>query len=388
MGGNTVELAKRVAELLSEKLAREAEVISRAPGRVNIIGEHTDYNDGFVMPIATNLATYVAAAPREDDTVRVYCGTANEALEFSLDDPRPRGDGHWQDYLAGVAWSLSLEHISLRGVDAALLTDVPIGSGLSSSAALEVSWALALMAAAGLEPLEPRRLALVCQRAENDFVGMKCGIMDQMASVLGQRDHAILLDCWTLDYQHVPLPADKLSVVVMDTGKPRQLVDSEYNLRRQQCEKAAEILGVRALRDADMEMLMDHQEDMDEVVFRRARHVICENERVFEAAQALREGDFERVGRVLNESHASLKEDYEVSCPELDLICEIARQQPSCYGARLVGAGFGGCAMALVCAGEEESFGAAVKSAYDARSGYNSNIIPVHADEGAKLMRA
>lgn len=383
-----MELFEEAARILYDQLGCKAEVFSRAPGRVNIIGEHTDYNDGFVMPIATHLATYFAAAPRGDDTVRVYCGTAGEAVEFSLEELPRRGDGHWQDYLAGIAWSLAAEGLSLCGVDAALLTDVPIGSGLSSSAALEVSWAMVLIAAAGTEPLEPRRLALACQRAENDYVGMNCGVMDQMASVLGQRNQAILLDCWTLDYQHVPLPADQLSVVVMDTGKPRQLVDSEYNLRRQQCEQAAEILGVRALRDADMEMLMEHQEDMDEVIFRRARHVICENERVFEAAEALRAGDFEKVGRVLNESHASLREDYEVSCPELDLICEIAREQPSCYGARLVGAGFGGCAMALVRAGEEESFGAAVKRTYDVRSGYQSRIIPVRADDGARAWHA
>ncbi|MCX7597710.1 MAG: galactokinase [Armatimonadetes bacterium] len=380
-------MTQKAAQFLREKLGREAEILSRAPGRVNIIGEHTDYNDGFVMPIATDLATYFAAAPRDDDTVRVYCGTARELVEFSLKTLPRRGDGHLQDYLAGVAWSLGMEGISFRGVDAALITDVPIGSGLSSSAALEVSWALVLMAAAEAEPMEPRKLALACQRAENDFVGMKCGVMDQMASVLGRRDQAILLDCWTLDYQHVPLPADRLAVVVMDTGKPRQLVDSEYNLRRQQCEKAAQLLGVRALRDADMEMLMERAENMDEVIFRRARHVICENERVFECAQALRDADFQTVGRVLNESHASLKEDYEVSCPELDLICELAREQPSCYGARLVGAGFGGCAMALVRSGDEESFGAAVKSAYDARSAYQSRIIPVHADSGAGSFR-
>ena len=381
-----MQAAERAAKLLKEKLGREAEVVSRAPGRVNIIGEHTDYNDGFVMPIATNLATYTAAAPRHDRTVRVYCGTAKETVEFSLDDLHPRGGGHWQDYLAGVAWSLCMEGLSLRGVDAAVVTDVPIGSGLSSSAALEVSWALALLATAGVEDIEPRKLARACQRAENDFVGMKCGIMDQIASVLGRRDHAILLDCWTLDYEAVPMPAEELSVVVMDTGKPRQLVESEYNLRRQQCEKAAEILGVRALRDADMEMLMECQDEMDEVVFRRARHVICENERVFEAAQALREENFHTVGRVLNESHTSLREDYEVSCAELDLICEIAREHGACYGARLVGAGFGGCAMALVRAGQEEDFAAAVKGAYDARSEYRSRIIAVHAAEGAGLV--
>jgi galactokinase len=381
-----MSLTDRAADLLRQRYGREAEVLSRAPGRVNVIGEHTDYNDGFVMPIATDLATYTAAAPRDDRTVRVFSDTTGEAAELSLDALTPRGAGHWTDYLAGVAWSLGLEGMALVGMDAAIVSDVPLGSGVSSSAAVEVSWALAMLAAAALDAPESRRLALLCQRAENDFVGMKCGVMDQMASVLGQRDHATLIDCWTLDFDAVPLPSDQLAVIVMDTGKPRQLVDSEYNTRRAQCEKAAKSLGVRALRDADMEILMELEERMDEVVFRRARHVITENERVFEAAQALRDGQFDRVGRVINEGHASLAEDYEVSCPELDLICEIAREQEGCYGARLVGAGFGGCAMALVRAGVEEAFGAAVKAAYDARADYTSRIIAVRAAEGARLV--
>jgi galactokinase len=381
-----MDYVKHAVQLLEAKYQREAEVTSRAPGRVNIIGEHTDYNDGFVMPIATDLATYTSAAPRDDRLVRVFSATMGEAAEFSLDDLQPKGGGHWADYLQGVAWSLALDGHELAGADAAIVSDVPAGSGMSSSAALEVSWALAILGATGHRHPDKRALALACQLAENEFVGMKCGIMDQLASILGERDQAVLLDCWTLESETVPLPSIDLAVMVMDTGKPRTLVGSEYNLRRSQCEEAAAILGVRALRDATMEDLEEARERMSEVAYRRARHVICENERVFETADALREADYEHVGDMLNQSHASLAEDYEVSVAELDLVCEIARAREGCYGARLVGAGFGGCAMALVRAKAAEVFAAEVKAEYDRRAEYVSRIFAVSADEGAGLV--
>ncbi|MCD6350888.1 MAG: galactokinase [Armatimonadetes bacterium] len=381
-----MKLDRQACDELLTHFERLAAGVARAPGRVNIIGEHTDYNDGFVMPIATDLATFTAFAPRDDRTVRAWSSATGEAVEFTLDDLSPRGGGHWSDYLRGVAWSLQDEEgLALRGLDAALVSDVPLGSGLSSSAALEVSWALALLAAAGAE-LDRRRLALACQRAENDFVGMKCGVMDQLASVLGEEGQAVLLDCWTLRHELVPLPGDEVAVVVMDTGKPRALVDSEYNLRRAQCEEAAQALGVRALRDATMEDLEEAREKLSDVVYRRARHVITENERVFEVAEALEDGDFERAGELINQGHFSLARDYEVSCAELDLICEIARAQDGCYGARLVGAGFGGCAMALVAAGATEEFAKAVKSEYDQRADYISRVLVVTAAEGAGLL--
>lgn len=378
------DLAEHSRRLFADKYGRDAEFVARAPGRVNIIGEHTDYNDGFVMPIATDLATYTAAAIGDRGAVTVYSEVMDETAEFSLDDLMPRG-GHWSDYLRGVCWSLQEEGLELRGLDAVIVSDVPPGSGVSSSAAVEVSWALAMLAAIG-EQLPPPVVARVCQRAENEFVGMKCGIMDQMASVLGRRNQAVLLDCWTLGYELVPLPAELVCVVVMDTGKPRALVDSEYNLRRAQCEEAAHALGVRALRDATMEDLEAVADNLDETVYRRARHVITENERVFEVAEALRDNDFARAGELLNQSHLSLAEDYEVSCPELDLICEIARWQDGCYGARLVGAGFGGCAMALVDASLAAPFARAVKREYDARAGYQSTVFAVAASDGAGLV--
>ncbi len=375
----------RAHDLVVDRFGTRPAYVARAPGRVNIIGEHTDYNDGFVMPIATDLATWTAAAPRDDRLVRVYSETMNAAAEFSLDSLARRGD--WTDYLQGVAWALSQEGISLRGLDAAIVSTVPPGSGVSSSAALEVSWALAMLSTADAQ-LDPKRLALICQRAENEFVGMKCGVMDQLASVLGREGHAILLDCRTLDYQLVPVPSDQVAVVVMDTGVPRSLVDSEYNIRRAQCEQAARVLGVPALRDATLEALEAARDRLDEVTFRRARHVITENVRVHETAAAFAAGDFARAGQLINASHFSLRDDYEVSCPELDLICEIARAQPGCFGARLVGAGFGGCAMALLAADAVDDFAPAVKREYDARSGRTSTVFAVRAAAGAGVERA
>ena len=378
------DLAQRAEQLFIERYGRRPSLIARAPGRVNIIGEHTDYNDGFVMPIATDLATWTAAATRDDRLVRVYSEAMGAPAEFSLDELQRFGG--WVDYLQGVAWALAQEAVELRGLDAVVVSSVPPGSGVSSSAALEVSWALAMLTAAGVE-LEPKRLALLCQRAENEFVGMKCGVMDQLASVLGRDGHAILLDCRSLDHELVPVPAEEVAVVVMDTGVPRSLVDSEYNIRRTQCEEAARALGVPALRDASLADLEAVRDKLDETTFRRARHVITENARVHEAAGAFAAGDFERVGELINASHFSLRDDYEVSCPELDLICEIARVQEGCFGARLVGAGFGGCAMALVEADVVERFASAVKGEYDARSGRTSTIFAVRAAEGASAWR-
>ena len=378
------EVVQRARELFVRRYESAPQWVARAPGRVNIIGEHTDYNDGYVMPIATDLATYTAAAAREDVVVRVCSEAMEEEEQFSLDNLMPRG-GHWSDYLRGVAWSLQEEGIELRGIDAVIVSSVPPGSGVSSSAALEVSWALALLAAAG-EQMDPVVLARVCQRAENEFVGMKCGIMDQLAAVLGEEGMAVLIDCWTLEHELVPLPADKVAVVVMDTGKPRALVESEYNARREQCEKAAQVLGVRALRDATPEDVEAARERLGEVVYRRARHVVTENERVLRMADALREGKLDLAGELLNASHRSLAEDYEVSCRELDLICEIARQQEGCYGARLVGAGFGGCAMAMVEAEATDEFCTAVKRQYDAKADYTSTVFAVRASGGAGLI--
>lgn len=377
-------MASRAADALRTWLGLRADLVVRAPGRVNIIGEHTDYNGGLVMPIATDLATYTAAAVREDRTVRAYSAAMGEVVEFRLDGLAPRGGGHWSDYLRGMAWSLQKEGVELRGVDAAIVSDVPTGSGVSSSAALEVSWGLALLAAVN-EEMDRQRLALVCQRAENDFVGMKCGIMDQLASLLGREGHAVLLDCATLDHRLVPLSAERLSVVVMDTGKPRALVDSEYNLRREQCQAAAGALGLSVIGGATMDQLEAVRGRLDDVTYRRARHVIAENGRVQAVAAALTTDDFTRVGQLLNESHASLAEDYEVSCRELDLISEIARGEEGCYGARLVGAGFGGCAMALVAAEATDDFCRAVKLAYDAVADYTSAIFAVKAAAGAGL---
>jgi galactokinase len=396
-------LAQRAAELLRARLGVQAQLVARAPGRVNLIGEHTDYNDGYVLPLATHLATYIAAAPRPDDQVRVYSEYFSEVVEFSLASLRPVGGGVWGDYLRGVAWSLQTEladprqpaalgpapaPVELRGLDAAIVSDLPPGGGLSSSAALEVAWAVALLAGAGLNitALDKRWLAWLCQRAENEFVGMQCGIMDQLASLEGKRDHALFLDCRTLQAELVPLPAQEVAVVIMNTGKPRALVDSEYNLRRQQCAAAARALQVASLRDATLADLEAARGRLDEVLYRRARHVLTENARVRATVEALRRSDWDCVGELLNQSHFSLAHDYQVSCPELDLICEIARAQEGCYGARLVGAGFGGCALALVEPRQVETFIPLVTADYNARAAYRATLFAVRAADGAGLV--
>lgn len=355
----------------------------RAPGRVNLIGEHTDYNDGFVLPIAIDRAVWIAARERDDQSVRMLSlDFGNTRSEFSLAAPISRDDENaWSNYVRGVAWALQQRGAKLGGVDLAIHGDVPRGSGLSSSAALEVCAATMFVEMANLQ-IEKIEVARLCQQAENDFVGVKCGIMDQFVSTLAQENHALLIDCRDLAYQNVLLPRG-VTIVVCDTMKRRGLVDSAYNTRRAECEHAAKFFGVKALRDVTLEEFTKRAYALPPVVAKRARHVITENARVLQAVDAAKRNDLEKLGALMNASHASLRDDYQVSCAELDTMVEIARAQPGCFGARLTGAGFGGCTVNLVADDAAEAFCANVAREYQQQTGISPQIFACRAAGGA-----
>lgn len=329
----------------------------RAPGRVNLIGEHTDYNGGFVMPAALDFATWVAAAPRDDNKLVIRSENLNESVTFELGDTR-REEHHWSDYVRGVAVALAGRGIALKGADLLLWGNVPIGSGLSSSASIEVSSCLALLAMAS-QRLELPEVAKVCQQAENEFVGMRCGIMDQFISACGQANHALLLDCRSLQTRAVPL-SDRVRLVIFNTMVKHELAGGEYNERRAACEEGSRQLGLPLLREATLEQLRSLPAHLE----KRCRHVVSENIRVEQAAAALQAGDLAYFGQLMFESHASLRDDYEVSCSELDFLVELARPLPGVYGSRMTGGGFGGCTVSLVAAEHCDSVVAALKAGY------------------------
>ncbi|MBV9772866.1 MAG: galactokinase [Gemmatimonadetes bacterium] len=358
-------------------------VLVRAPGRVNLIGEHTDYNDGFVLPLAIERAVWIALRPRDDGAVRLYSLHHQEAREFALGG-REREGRAWIEYVKGTAWALGEAGHALRGWEGVVGSDVPIGAGLSSSAALELATARAFAAVSGVD-WDPAAMALVCQRAENEWVGMKCGIMDPMISAVGRAGHAVLIDCRTLATGAVPLPPGT-RVVVMDTSTRRGLVDSAYNERRRQCEAVAAAFGVPALRDLSAAELEAGAARLDPLLARRARHVVTENERTLAAADAMRAGEAALLGRLMNAGHRSLRDYYEVSSPELDAMVEIAQARPECHGARMTGAGFGGCAVALVDKGDSAEFVERVSARYQEATGKEPRLHVTGATGGAEIV--
>lgn len=344
-------LRRRLAEIGAAPAGADAMRIARAPGRVNLIGEHTDYNDGLVMPAAINLETWIAFVPTGDRRVEITLQATGERQGFALDDVGAARDS-WIDYVAGTAWALAEQGMAVRGFRGVLASTLPISAGLSSSAALELAAAWALTDATP-PPVDGMTLALVAQRAENEYVGVRSGIMDQFAVTMGRAGVALLLDCRSLEHRAVDLPLDRYTLAVCDTTSPRRLGASQYNARRAQCEVAVRVISerhpaVRALRDVDLEMLDGASDTLDGETLRRCEHVIRENQRVLEAEAALRAGDVRRVGDLFAESHASLRDLYEVSSPELDAMVEIAVGTPGVVAARMTGAGFGGCTVNLV----------------------------------------
>jgi galactokinase len=367
----------------SHRFGQAPRWIIRAPGRVNLIGEHTDYNDGFVLPLAINRAAWIALRPRDDRRIAVYSVDYDQAAEFSLDGLRDEKAG-WVEYLKGTAWALQDAGLHLTGWEGVLAGDVPLGAGLSSSAALELATARALAVAADLD-WNPATMAKLGQRAENKWVGVNCGIMDQLISAAGRADHALLIDCRTLDTQPVPFPP-KTAVVVLDTSTRRGLVDSAYNERRSQCEAAAKFFGVKALRDVTIEQFQRAAPQLDDLTRRRALHVITENDRTVQAAEAMRHGDAVLLGRLMAESHRSLRDDYEVSSDALNAMVECASAHPACYGARMTGAGFGGCAVALIRADAADDFVQKTSDAYQKKTSNDPAVYVCQATNGAEVV--
>jgi galactokinase len=351
------------------RLQTRPTLMAVAPGRVNLIGEHTDYNDGFVLPVALDRDVRILFNPRPDRRVRLYAVEFDAWAEFDLDDLTFTEEHFWSNYVKGMAWSLAERGLSLVGIDGIISGNVPRGSGLSSSAALEVACAKAFMAAAGeLDALPGEQIAKAAQRAENSFVGVNCGIMDQFISTLGAEGHALLIDCRSLDYQLVPFPADA-ALVIGNTKASRSLANSAYNERRAQCEEGVRLLqsvlpGITALRDVSSAQLETHKDLLPSIIYRRCRHVVSENERVQATVDALSRGDLIEVGQLMAASHASLRSDYEVSSDALDAMVAAMSSADGCYGARLTGAGFGGCAVALVARGQEGSVRDAIFEQY------------------------
>jgi galactokinase len=369
-----------------KQLYHEQPRLFRAHGRVNLIGEHTDYNDGFVLPMAIDRATWIAFQPRHDRRIVLRSADLGQEESFALDPAAepPAGERRWIDYARGTVWAVEALGMRLAGWDGVVATDVPIGAGLSSSAAFELAVARASVAVSG-GPWNAGAMARAAQRAENEWVGLACGIMDHLASACAVEGTALLIDCRSLALSHVPLPA-AAAVVVLDTGTRRGLVESTYNLRRNECRRAASALGVASLRDATLEQLDGAGPALGPIERQRARHVISENARTVEAAECLRRGNLTRLGVLLGGSHRSLRDDYEVSGEALDAIVECARRQPGCYAARLTGAGFAGCAVALVDADRVATFCDATMREYRRETGLDGVAYPCRAAGGAALL--
>ena len=359
--------------------------VFRAPGRVNLIGEHTDYNEGFVMPAAVDFFTWAAVAPRRDLKINVRSQDFGESISLSLDNQfEPKHT--WSDYVIGVIDQIRRPDQLLNGTDILIHGEVPMGAGLSSSAAIEVAVGFALMSTNG-RTVDRAQLALLCQRAENQFVGMRCGIMDQFISCNGERDHALMLDCRSLEYKLLPL-SRSAQMVICNTMVEHEHASGEYNLRRSACEEGVRILqhhvpNIRSLRDVSPETLVHYRDKLPEMIYRRCRHVVTENERVQRAASMLEANDLIGFGQLMAASHASLRDDYEVSCRELDIMVELAVLQPAVFGARMTGGGFGGCTINLVATEHAEEFKNAIAAAYGTATGLKPEIYISSAADGA-----
>ncbi|UCF38655.1 MAG: galactokinase [Acidobacteriota bacterium] len=365
-------------------------LIASAPGRVNLIGEHTDYNDGFVFPAAIDRRISIAVSRRSDKRVRAFSLDFSQRDEFSLDRIERSEAVGWSNYIRGVIVQFQKAGLEVPGMDLVMSGDVPIGSGLSSSAALEVAMSETIRALTGIE-LDKVRMALMSQAAEREFVGVQCGIMDQFVSTLAEEGTALFVDCRDLSFRNIALPAG-IKVVVCDSKVQRRLEASEYNRRRSECESAArklndELGGIRALRDVTLEQLESHGRMLTDAEFRRARHVVGENERVLAMVEALEEGNSVCIGKLLYRSHESLRDDYEVSCRELDTLVELARNVSSTVGARMTGAGFGGCTVNLVEADGTEEFCAKVGVGYERESGIRGEIYVCEPSAGVSSVR-
>jgi galactokinase len=368
-----------------ERYGTTPSVIVRAPGRVNLIGEHTDYNEGFVMPMAIEYAIWIALRPRQDREVHVQALDFDTDIQLDLDNlsKEPTSPA---EYIKGMAWALMDAGYTLSGWEGVMQGDIPIGAGLSSSAALELVIARAFAEVSEFD-WDPNQMAVLAQKAENEWVGVNCGIMDQMISANGKADHALLIDCRSLETRLAPLPPNT-RIVVLDTMTRRELVDSLYNERRQQCETAAKLLGVRALRDVSSADLKANAKKLDATILKRATHIVSENERTLEALDAMLAGDAKRLGNLMYQSHMSLRDYFEVTkmphrIDALDIMVQRARRHSACLGARMTGGGFGGCAVALVSDDAIDDFCQAVSAMYIEQTHITPQIYVCSAVNGA-----
>lgn len=386
----------RITQIFRGKFGTTPSFIARAPGRVNLLGEHVDYNDGFVLPAAIDRATYIAFSPSGSDRSTIVAADFNdETTSFTSQSisSKSSSDGSlladWAKYPAGVAWSLAKKGLTVNGMNAVFASDVPRGAGLSSSASVELAFGVAWMYLGGWK-INPMELALLCQRAENQYVGVNCGIMDQFASACGETDRLLLLDCRSLEYRSLPLPED-VAIIIADTSVRRSLVSSAYNDRRAACEEAVRVLredlpAIKALRDVGVDDFNRLCSKLRKDVERRARHIVEEIERTKHAIEFLQSGNVREFGRLMNECHASLRDLYEVSCPELDVIARIAQSLEGCYGARLTGAGFGGCTVNLVAQEKVNDFVKALAAGYESETKLHPEIYVCRASVGASLI--
>lgn len=354
--------------------------IFRAPGRFNIIGEHTDYNEGFVLPAALELAVFVAARPRNDRVITARSLQYPGVFSMDLDQPEGIDDHAWMKYVRGVALIAEHKGHRLTGADLLIASDIPVGAGLSSSAALEIAVLKALSTLSSAR-MDGDLMARICQRAEHEFAGVRSGIMDQFAAVFGRRNRALFLDCRTLTYSLVEL--GDACFAIMNTHVRHSLADSEYNIRRKECEAAAERLGVSALRDVAFDDLSFALSELPETLAKRVRHIVTEDRRVIRTVNALREGDLTEVGKLLRESHESLRDDFEVSCHELDVLADIANAADGVYGARMMGGGFGGCVLFLIDRTRRESGLKAVAESYRKTVNIEPEVYDAAAGSGA-----
>ena len=369
-----------------EKLFGNCPKVFRAPGRVNLIGEHTDYNDGFVMPAAVDFAAYVAIAARPDRKLVIRSEQFPGNSDFDLDHLPQQRTGAWCDYVLGVASILQQRKLDLHGANLLVHGEVPIGAGLSSSAAVEVASALALMSLSDMQLPLPE-VAQICRQAENSFVGARVGIMDQFVSCMGRAGHAFLLDCRSLEFQFVPIPAG-IRLVVCNTMVKHDLATGAYNQRRAECEEGVRYFAkwdskVRALRDVSVDLLDQHVQELPPTIGKRCSHVVCENQRTLDAARALTVGDLERVGKLMRDSHNSLRDLYEVSCRELDIMVEAAEGLPGFCGGRMTGGGFGGCTVNLVRKEHAQDFAEQIAQRYGQATGITAQVYLCAAEDGA-----
>jgi galactokinase len=386
------ELARDTAQQFNETFGRPARWIAAAPGRVNVIGEHIDYNDGFVLPMAIDRYTVIAAAPKADQTKRIqFRSTAgNGAISLDLSQPvKPAAKGMWSNYPVGVIAGFLARGVNPGGFDALIHSTVPLGGGLSSSAALEVATATLLEAITG-QKLEPVDKALLCQKAEHEYAGMPCGIMDQFISVMAKENNLLLLDCRSRRAELVPMTDASMGFLIVNTNVKHELTGGEYAKRRAQCEQGAKILGLTSLRDATADVLERTHGKMEEVVFRRVRHVISEIERTIHAAEGVRASNWPTVGQLMYASHSSLRDDYEVSCVELDAVVEIAESigpKGGVSGCRMTGGGFGGCAVALVRTDAVTAVSERIASEYERRTGIKPTLFVSRPAGGATVLK-